>query len=143
MSAVPPAPPSASSQIEEPVQYKDEIITFGSLSLNETSSAASTSSVPRKASEAVPIVTRNRQGSVEISKRDIAKHTGENRPPGWAEIRMQRVLLKEWEDRKNGVDEDDILDKRYQRELEVCICVCVYCQIYCFLNNKEKKYIYI
>jgi hypothetical protein len=40
---------------------------------------------------------------------------------GWADIKLRRVYLKEWEDRKNGVDEDDILDMRYQRELEVVI----------------------
>lgn len=69
------------------------------------------------AADITPVVTRNRQGSVEISKQNIG--SAAKRPPGWAEIRLRRVFLKEWEDRKNGVDEDDILDKRYQRELEV------------------------
>ena len=119
-TALPPAPPASSHEIEEPVQYKDEVITFGNMSLEDQPPAVAAAT--RKLSTApMPIaqVTRNRQGSVEISKQDIVKHTGENRPPGWAEIRLRRVLLKEWEDRKNGVDEDDILDKRYQRELEV------------------------
>ncbi len=42
-----------------------------------------------------------------------------DRPKGWAEIKLRRVYLKEWEDRKNDLDEDDIMDKRYARELEV------------------------
>lgn len=41
------------------------------------------------------------------------------RPPGWAEMKLRRVYLKEWQDRKDGVDEDEILERRYQRELEV------------------------
>ena len=107
---MPPAPPSSSSaSIEEPVQYKDEIITFGNMSLLDQ--------LDQYAAAAEAPATRNRQGSVEINKKDIG--SASKRPVGWAEIRLRRVFLKEWEDRKNGVDEDDILDKRYQRELEV------------------------
>jgi hypothetical protein len=29
--------------------------------------------------------------------------------------------MKEWQDRRDGVDEDDIMDKRYARELEVIL----------------------
>ncbi len=32
-----------------------------------------------------------------------------------------RVYMKEWQDRRDGVDEDDIMDKRYARELEVIL----------------------
>ena len=38
---------------------------------------------------------------------------------GWAIVKLRRVYIKEWRDRKNGVDEEEIMERRYQRELEV------------------------
>ena len=42
-------------------------------------------------------------------------------PEGWAAIKLRKVYLKEYQDRKDGLDEEDILSKRYQRELQVCV----------------------
>lgn len=44
---------------------------------------------------------------------DISK-----RPKGWATVKLRRVYLKEWADRKEGLDDEAILAKRYQREQE-------------------------
>lgn len=40
------------------------------------------------------------------------------RPTGWADIRLKRVYIKEWQDRKEGLDESVIMGRRYQREQE-------------------------
>lgn len=41
------------------------------------------------------------------------------RPKGWAEVKLRRVYIKEWQDRKLGVDESTILLRRFAREQEV------------------------
>ena len=118
INAVAAEAPETSSYIEEPVQWKDETITFGSLTLesepNDEPVAAPIVVVNDKAPAKAP-AGRARKASI-MSSKDIGTA---NRPKGWAEIKLRKVYLKEWEDRKNGVDEDDILDRRYQRELEV------------------------
>lgn len=40
------------------------------------------------------------------------------RPNGWAAVKLRRVYIKEWRDRKEGVDEETIMERRYQREQE-------------------------
>ena len=50
---------------------------------------------------------------------DFDPQNPHQRPKGWAEIKLRKVYLKEWQDRKDGLDEEDIMAKRYDRELEV------------------------
>jgi hypothetical protein len=40
------------------------------------------------------------------------------RPKGWALVKLRRVYIKEWKDRKDGLDEEEIMERRYQREQE-------------------------
>jgi hypothetical protein len=41
------------------------------------------------------------------------------RPDGWNDLRIKRVMLKEHIDRIAGVDEEELLNKRGDREIEV------------------------
>jgi hypothetical protein len=43
----------------------------------------------------------------------------EKKPKGWAEIKLRKVYMKEWKDRRDGADESDIISKRFYREREV------------------------
>ena len=99
-----------SARIEEPVQYANETISFGTLSLEDRNDSVKQDD------------TRGRTRSVQINQKDVKNYAGLTksnvRPQGWADIKLRRVYLKEWEDRRAGVDEDDILEKRFQRELE-------------------------
>ncbi len=56
---------------------------------------------------------------IEVTAKDLDGTQGDSNPAGWAEIKLRRVYLKEWQDRRDGLDEDEILGKRYERELEV------------------------
>jgi hypothetical protein len=56
---------------------------------------------------------------IEITAKDFDPNNPNQRPKGWADIKLRKVYLKEWQDRKDGVDEDEIMNRRYQRELEV------------------------
>jgi len=127
-------------EIEEPVQYADVTISFGTLAVNTVeeepeyvsppavapaphiASAPASPEKPVAASASNLPEARGRRGSV-IAREEVQEDVKSfddtsDRPKGWAEIKLRRVYLKEWEDRKNGVDEDDIMDKRYARELE-------------------------
>jgi hypothetical protein len=54
----------------------------------------------------------------------------DKRPLGWTELRTKRVILKERAERKMGVSEVQILERRTQRELEVySIITCLLCEI--------------
>jgi hypothetical protein len=68
------------------------------------------------------------------------------RPKGWQEVKLRRVYIKEWQDRKNGVDEDVIIERRYARELEVnlihedeyiFVCLLVFLLFFCLQAEKE------
>jgi hypothetical protein len=41
------------------------------------------------------------------------------RPPGWADLRLKRVMLLEHIDRIAGIDEANIVDLRADREIKV------------------------
>jgi hypothetical protein len=104
--------------IEEPVQYANETIEFGSLSINPEPEPVVISAPATTAKPAAKAPKKDYVISGEVF--DFKNfEVNKDRPKGWAEIKLRRVYLKEWEDRKNGVDEDDILDKRFQREQEV------------------------
>lgn len=57
--------------------------------------------------------------SVEITSKDLHPTDPSKKPMGWADIKLRKVYLKEWQDRKDGVDEDEIISRRFKRELEV------------------------
>lgn len=103
-----------STVIEEPKPYRNEKISYD---------VANTFNAPGL----IETVGR-RQSSIVISQADVSRYLADpaavskspsGLPQGWADIRLRRVFLKEWEDRKNGLSEDEILEKRYARELEV------------------------
>lgn len=104
-----PAPVAAPVEFEELVQYTDQTITFGS----HIPAAKEPEPAPSSAAAAA---AKPQKESMGITGKDVNNIS--SRPGGWADIKLRRVYLKEWEDRKNGVDEDEILEKRYQRELE-------------------------
>lgn len=56
---------------------------------------------------------------LEVNASDFDPSNPEKKPKNWAEIKLRKVYLKEWQDRKDGLDEDDILAKRYEREMQV------------------------
>lgn len=64
------------------------------------------------------LVIKNVNDSLDIDDSNFDLATGK-RPKGWNEVKMRRVYLKEWLDRKNGVDEETIIARRPEREREV------------------------
>ena len=60
-----------------------------------------------------------RKPLVEVSTTNFDPRSPDKKPPGWADIKLRKVYLKEWQDRRDGLDEDVIMQRRYQRELEV------------------------
>jgi hypothetical protein len=57
--------------------------------------------------------------TVIITKANFSSTDSTKRPPGWAELRLKRVMLKEHIDRIAGIDEENILDMRSDREIQV------------------------
>jgi hypothetical protein len=64
------------------------------------------------------LIIKNVNDSLDIDDSNFDLATGK-RPKGWNEVKLRRVYLKEWLDRKNGVDEETILARRPEREREV------------------------
>lgn len=100
--------------IEQPKPYRNEKISYD---------VANTYNAP-----GLIETVSHRHSSVVINHADVSRYLADpvaiskgssGLPQGWADIRLRRVFLKEWEDRKNGVSEEEILEKRYARELEV------------------------
>ena len=56
---------------------------------------------------------------VTVTAQDFDPLNPDKKPKGWADIKLRKVYMKEWQDRKDGVDNEDIMDRRYQREREV------------------------
>ena len=55
---------------------------------------------------------------IEIKAQDLDPSTPEIKPKGWGAIKQRKVYIKEYQDRRDGADEDDIFNKRYHRERE-------------------------
>ena len=64
------------------------------------------------------LIVKNVNDSLDIDDSNFDLATGK-RPKGWNEVKMRRIYLKEWLDRKNGVDEETIMARRPEREREV------------------------
>lgn len=61
---------------------------------------------------------RNVEDILEVTDENFDPSDASKRPKGWATVKLRRVYLKEWKDRKDGVDDNTIFARRYQREQE-------------------------
>jgi hypothetical protein len=61
---------------------------------------------------------QNVEDILDVTDENFDPNDATKRPKGWATVKLRRVYLKEWNDRKDGLDEDAILSRRYQREQE-------------------------
>ena len=109
--------------IEQPKPYRNEKVSYDVANTHNAPGLVETAS--------------RRHSSVIINHADISRYLladpvamskgSSGLPQGWADIRLRRVFLKEWEDRKNGVSEEEILQRRYARELEVSVACLLSC----------------
>lgn len=61
---------------------------------------------------------QSNQQKIVITKNNFVANDSTFRPPGWAELRLRRVMFKESIDRIAGIDEENIADMRSDREIK-------------------------
>ena len=89
--------------------------------LSNVKASASKEVSPRMSPQEIESYERRRQQlkrvqDLEVKASDFDPAHPDAKPQNWAEIKLRKVYLKEWQDRKDGLDEEEILAKRYERE---------------------------
>ena len=88
-----------------------------SVSLSRTSISGGPASKQAAAKPTPPPVPETK--ALEITAKDFDPSDPEKKPAGWSDIKLKKIYIKEWQDRKDGVDEDEIMRRRVHREKEV------------------------
>lgn len=100
------------------------------------------SSKPASAVAAPPPVSEIK--AIEITAKDFDPIHPEKRPAGWSDIKLKKIYIKEWQDRKDGIDEDEIMRRRVHREKEVNDgYMCSYFNIFKYVSIYRYMYILI
>jgi len=102
--------PKAAPEAPATVQAATVSLSRTSISGGSASKAAAAKPTPPPAPEAKPL---------EITAKDFDPADPEKKPAGWSDIKLKKIYIKEWQDRKDGVDEDEIMRRRVHREKEV------------------------
>lgn len=89
------------------------------VSLSKTSVSSGSSSKPATTTAAVAAPPASEAKTLEITAKDFDPSNPDKKPAGWSDIKLKKIYIKEWQDRKDGVDEDEIMRRRVHREKEV------------------------
>lgn len=92
----------------------------GNASSNVSKSATTSSTTTTTTSSTAGDASVSDRVVIEVRAEDMNNTSSDTsvRPKGWGAIKQHKVYMKEWQDRKDGVDDDDIYTNRFNRERE-------------------------